>query len=440
MSSAPSRTSLLQYSFIALPLSFAGLPLYIHAPDFYTHSLGMNIGLIGIILLSIRLFDAFQDPVIGYLSDKHAGKRFHIIMAGLLMLTLGMGLIFYGPQLGVPIAVWFAVAMILATTGFSAVVINLNMIGGFWHDDTNQRTRISGWREAFTLTGLLIASILPAALQNELPAQDSFRILFWTFSGILVLALILFSFFMRSIPSDHVLTKTQTDKKISFLPIIFGTDRHFFGVYFLSTLANAIPSVIVLFFIRDYLGAENLTGLFLLLYFITGAALMVVWIKLSQKIGKVQTWLFSMIVSVLTFIWAFFLQPGDLMAYGFICVLSGMSLGADLALPPAILADRVSRQKNEKEATQYYAVMAFLPKTSLALASGFSLLALNQIGFQTGTANDTDVMHGVITIYALIPCIVKLLAALYLWRLHVKEGDSYAKIERNNSYGTHGIS
>ena len=440
MNDAPSKLSLLQYSFLALPLAFAGLPLYVHAPDFYTRDLGLSIGFIGIILLVIRLFDAFQDPVIGYLSDKHAGRRFGIVAGGAVMLVTGMAAVFYGPQFGIPVAIWFALSMILATTGFSIVTINLNMIGGFWHDAPGQRTRISAWREAFALVGLLIASVLPAALQNFKPAEDAFRVLFWVFGIVMVAGFIMFTRFMSQISPGHKITKADTKKGLSFFPILIGPDRHFFGVCFLTHLAAAMPGVMVLFFIRDYLGADNLAGLFLFLYFIAGAALMAVWVKLADRVGKERAWLISMLLAVATFIWAYFLQPGDVVAYGIICVLSGMALGADLALPPSILADRVTKQKTEGEATQYYALIAFIPKAAIAIASGVSFLTLDHLGFVAGTQNSPSIMQGVITLYALVPCLIKLGAAFYLWRLCKNEGDIDENIERSGSYGTHGIS
>lgn len=440
MSDVPSKLSLFQYSFLALPLAFAGLPLYVHAPDFYTRDLGVSIGLIGIVLLVIRLLDAFQDPVIGYLSDKHANKRFGIIAFGSALLVIGMASVFYGPQLDIPTLAWFAGAMICATSGFSIVTINLNMIGGFWHDGPGQRTRISAWREAFALVGLLIASVLPAALQNFKPAEDAFRILFWVFSVVIVAAFIMFTRFMGRISPGHKITKSDTKKGLSFLSILTGADRNFFGVCFLTHLSAALPGVMVLFFIRDYLGADNLAGLFLFLYFIAGAALMAVWVKLADKIGKKRAWLASMLLAVATFIWAFFLEPGDVVAYGIICVLSGMALGADLALPPSILADRVTEQKTEAEATQYYALIAFIPKTAIAIASGVSFLILDHLGFVAGEQNSPEVLEGVITLYALIPCVIKLCAAFWLWRLYKHEGDIYEYIERSGSHGTHGIS
>ena len=225
MTRAPSKTAVLQYSVLALPLAFASLPLYIHAPDFYTRELGLGIGVIGITLLLIRLFDAVQDPIIGYISDRHAKWRFNLIAAGALMLLIGMAAVFYGPTLAMPVALWFVLAMVLATTGFSIVSINLNMIGGFWHDEPVQRTRISAWRERFALLGLLIASILPAALQSFKPATEAYKLLFWVFALSLAAALIMFSRFMLAIPAGHTMTRSTTVSGLSFVSILFGSDR-----------------------------------------------------------------------------------------------------------------------------------------------------------------------------------------------------------------------
>ncbi|MEM7070714.1 MAG: MFS transporter [Pseudomonadota bacterium] len=440
MRASPSKVLLLKYSFLALPLAFAGLPLYVHAPDFYTRDLGLNIGLIGIILLFIRLFDAFQDPVIGYLSDKYASQRFYIIAGGTTMLMIGMAAVFYGPLFEISVALWFALSMILATTGFSIVTINFNMIGGLWHDQSQQRTRISAWREAFMLIGLLIASMLPTILQNFNPSEQAFRILFIIFALLMITGFIMFARFIKTLSPAHKINKNSTKKGLSFWVILTGPDRHFFGVCFLTHIAAAIPAIMVLFFIRDYLNAEDLTGLFLLLYFIAGAALIAFWVKLAHRIGRERAWFISMILAVATFIWAYFLEPGDIIAYAIICVLSGMALGADLALPPSILADRITQQKTETEATQYYALLALIAKTALAVASGISFLTLDALSFAPGAQNTADIMQGVITLYAMIPCLIKLCAAFYLWHYFKNQESLHKNIKRSDYYGTHGVS
>lgn len=431
---APKHIELFQYSLLALPLAFAGLPLYIHAPDFYTRDLGMNIGFIGAVLLGIRIFDAVQDPFIGYISDKNASVRLQIILVGAAMLTVGMAALFYGPHFSVPISAWFAVSMILATTGFSIVTINLNMIGGFWHSSSKERTRISAWRESFGFMGLLLASVLPTALFMVTSTQSSFKIVFWIFAALTVCALILFIRFMQYARNLQTLARTKTQKGFSFLPILIGADKLFFTVCFLAHLSAALPGVLVLFFIRDYLGAGDLSGLFLLIYFVSGAAFMTVWVKLSAEIGKYKAWLISMILAVVTFIWAYMLEPGDVLAYGIICGLSGMALGADLALPPAIMADRISKQKTESQATQYYAVLAFIPKMAIALASGGSFIVLGELGFIPGVQNMQGALYGLAGLYALLPCFIKLIAAGLLWITIKQEGKDDEYFERSTSH------
>ncbi len=432
----PTRKHLFQYSFIALPLAFAGLPLYVHIPDLYTRDLGMNIGLIGAILLVIRLFDAVQDPVIGYVSDRFYKQRYMIITAGFAALFVGVGAVFYGPHFAVPTAVWFAMSMICATLGFSVLAINMNMIGGFWSDNKEQRTRISAWREAFGLVGLLVASVLPALFLQNMSAESSFQNMFWVFAVLAVCGFALFSLFVQHLVADgNAVMKPVKDsadiaRKFAFWKILIGPDRHFFGICFLTHIAAAMPAALVMFFIRDYLKEEEFAGAFLFLYFLSGAVLMGLWVKIAEKTGKERAWLASMILAVLTFAWSFFLNEGDAFAYGVICVLSGLALGADLALPPSILADRVSRQKNEKEATQYFALMSLMPKVTVALASGAGLLVLNMLGFVAGEDNTQAALTGVITLYALVPCVVKLCAAIYLGWLNKHEGVSNEYNER----------
>ena len=76
------KYGILKYSLIAFPLSFAGLPIYLHAPDFYTTSIGLNIEIIGISLLFLRILDAILDPIIGYLSDKFYKHRQIVLYFG----------------------------------------------------------------------------------------------------------------------------------------------------------------------------------------------------------------------------------------------------------------------------------------------------------------------------------------------------------------------
>jgi GPH family glycoside/pentoside/hexuronide:cation symporter len=428
-----SNKQLFNYGFLALPLAFAGLPLYINAPDFYTREIGVSIGLLGVVLLFIRLFDAIQDPLIGYFSDKYADKRYVIMLLGAVLLLVGMATLFTGPASADHAVSWFAISMLLATSGFSIVSINLNMMGGFWFDNPHLRTKVSAWRESLGLIGLLLAAILPTLLAQLVEVTTAFEILVWVFSVLLVVAMGLFSLFYYSLSKDHAINRIKSSKRFSFFPLLFGVHKPFFVISFLSHLAASLPAVMVLFFINDYLQAEQLSGLFLLIYFISGALFMPLWVKLASRIGNKKTWLVAMVLAIVTFMWAATLSQNAVISYGFICLFSGIALGADLALPAAILADRVNQSNSETEATQFYGVLAFLPKLAVAVCSGFAFIALDLIGFKAGDENSEFVLSGIIIIYAVVPCLIKLVAAFCLWSLI---GDDDEKFKKTMSTGS----
>ena len=52
-----------QYSALAMPVAFAGFPLYVLAPDYYATTHGVSLSLLGLLLLGLRLFDAIQYPL-----------------------------------------------------------------------------------------------------------------------------------------------------------------------------------------------------------------------------------------------------------------------------------------------------------------------------------------------------------------------------------------
>ena len=275
MNDAPNIRSLVNYSFIALPLAFAGLPLYMHMPDYYARSFGISLGTLGIILLVIRLFDGIQDPLIGYFCDKIPEHRKRIIISGLALMIGGIAALYIGPPVMFGALFWFSLAMILATTGFSILTININLIGGFWSDNIKTRIAISSWREGFGLIGLLTAAITPSVLGLRFPDHITFPLLFGLF---FILICVGYALFMKFL-SEHasLSSKTGAASNFAFISILIKRDPAFFVICFISYFAASVPAAITLFFIRDYLNAENYAGLFLALYFISGAVFIGAW-------------------------------------------------------------------------------------------------------------------------------------------------------------------
>ena len=76
-SSAPrlSNATLFFYSLTNLPISMATIVVGVYVTKFYASEMGVPLALLGTINLSIRIVDAFADPLMGYISD-HTRSRF----------------------------------------------------------------------------------------------------------------------------------------------------------------------------------------------------------------------------------------------------------------------------------------------------------------------------------------------------------------------------
>ncbi|MDJ0885309.1 MAG: MFS transporter, partial [Desulfobacterales bacterium] len=85
------------YGIPAFALAVVGIPVYVYLPKFYSDVVGIDIALMGGILLAVRLFDAFSDPVIGLVSDRtrsRFGRRRPYILVGGIGVALAMYFLF----------------------------------------------------------------------------------------------------------------------------------------------------------------------------------------------------------------------------------------------------------------------------------------------------------------------------------------------------------
>ena len=401
------------YGALGLPLAMAALPLYVHLPKLYGGDLGMPLALVGGILLATRLADAVSDPLLGWLADRWPRRNLFVAVA-LPLLALGMLALLHPPD-GALVA-WLAAGLVVTYLGFSMASIAYQAWGAQLSDDEHERTRITAAREIFTLVGVVVAAALPAVLGGE--NATGLARLSWIFAGALALCgAVTLAFSPR--PRRAARAASGFAAALA-APLANPGFRRLLAVFMLSGIAAAVPSTLVLFFIADVLQAVHLTGLFLVLYFLAGAAGIPFWVALARRIGKHRAWVAGMLLAVIAFAWAYTLGSGDVVAFGAICVLSGIALGADLALPASILADVIDRDRRgpgESSAGSYFGIWNLVTKANLAIAAGVALPALGALGYAPG---DGAAGRSLALIYCLLPCALKLASAAVLWLMPVR--------------------
>ena len=410
-----SARALIAYGLFALPLSLLALPVYVQVPQLYAGHLGMPLALVGTILLAARLLDAFADPLIGHWMDRVAPLKGH---AGFVLLSLPAMLAGYLALFNPPVtasedsmlALWFTVSLVLVYLGYSMAMIAHGSWGAGLTQHRGERARLTSIREGFALAGVMLASALPAiaGLQG----------LMFAFVIALALASLLL---LRVAPRAAVRPSGDAHWRDMLFPLREPTFRWLLAVFAVNGIAAAIPATLFLFFASDRLQLPAQAGLFLVAYFVSAALALPLWAKASAAIGESRAWLIAMLLSVVVFVWTAQLEAGALLPFALICVLSGAALGADLALPPALLAGVIAAagHSGEREGA-YFGLWTFATKMNLALAAGISLPLLSWLGYVPGQAND-DGLRALVIAYALLPCVLKLAAATLLWRAPLKD-------------------
>lgn len=415
------------YGLLGLPLAFAALPLYVVLPNHYAREFGVPLAALGGVLLGARLLDALIDPLLGRWSDALLARspRAVLRMAGLaaVLLATGLALLFFPPaglqaQGSTALLGWAAAMLLVTYLGYSLLSITHQAWGALLGGNEAERSRITGSREALGLLGVLTASVLPSVLGLPLALG--------VFAALLALGWLAWC---RSLAPEAAQVSSQPPSLWG--PLKQRPFQRLMGVFMLNGVASAVPATLVLFFVQDRLQAPPaMEPLFLGSYFLCAALSMPLWLGLVKRLGLARSWLAGMLMAVSVFLFASQLGAGDALAFALVCALSGVALGADLALPGALLAGLIQGAPNGRHAGAYFGWWNFATKLNLALAAGLALPLLELFGYAPG-ARDEAGLDALVVAYCLLPCALKLAAAaaLYIWIIRPAAGHSASKRE-----------
>lgn len=423
----------LAYGALGLPLAFVALPLYVLLPNLYAKTYGMALTTLGAVLLGARLLDAVIDPWLGRWVDRGLGqdpwRLWRLSVWPALALALGVAALLLPPvdQLSATgLWVWVALGLVWTYTAYSLLTLSHQAWGANLGGDEVLRGRIVAWREGLGLAGVVLASVLPGLA--GLPA---------TVAGLALCLAGAWWVWRHSPAPGRVDSVADGLPQVPvWQPLSHPGFLRLWGVFVLNGVASAIPATLVYFFMQDRLQLPVAwQSACLGVYFLAAALGMPAWLALVPRLGLAHSWCLGMGLSVAVFAWVSQLQAGDHVAYAVICALSGLALGADLALPGALLAGLLpaARPQGQAPTPDLHAGLAlgwwnFAAKLNLALAAGLALPILAWWGYAPGVQTGAGV-EALSWAYGLLPCGLKLGAAATLLVL-ARRGACLSSIRR----------
>lgn len=444
-STGTSPAALINYGLLGWALGAVAVPIYIQVPYLYSRVLEVPSAWVGAILLLSRLLDAVLDPLIGLWVDKRSSKTnryaFPVALSFPFLLCGMYGVFFPFGDEPIEYAASLMASLIVVHLGYSLASISYQSWGAELGNTDKERSTFVAMREGIGILGVVFAV--------SFSLETHALMIFSGFGGMLVLGMGLLLVFApkpatAGLPAHHnnplvktastmaesaggILHKFKRGLSEVLKPLSHQNFRKLMTVFLFNGLAAALPATLVPFYMRDRLGLSDSDQWVLAVYFLVGAASTVFWVWLGGKIGLAKAWLVSMVAVIPAFVLVVLLQRGDLYGYLGVCILTGISLGADLSIPAAIVA-RLIQDNGERGQTEgtYFGLWNWVNKFNLALAPTFALGTLQWFSYSAADSNTEayrrlGLMQQIasdplIWVYALLPCLLKIVAILVLNR------------------------
>ena len=393
-----------RYALFSCTLGMAGLPIYIHAPKYFVEQYEINLATLGLALLLLRSVDFFQDPLLGRLASSTLSRGSSPLWIATAFMCVGMILLFAIPAVTSPI-LWFSISLIILFSGFSFAYIRIYAFGveAFGMDG---QIKIAKWREGGTLIGICLAAAAPSIL--SITGSNGYKNFAFLFCALIIIATFLMT-------SDFSKTFFKVQKQTtSIFPKDVGLQRLLLFV-FLNAMPVAVTSTLYLFYVDHVLGLEVMGGPLLILFFLSAAFSAPFWTRWAEHYGALQVLRISMLVSILSFVWAYNLNAGEVIAFSIICFATGLSLGADMTILPAIFAQRLAKTKHDPNTG--FGIWNFSNKLALAFTAGILLPLMEFAGFETQDMRSSLSTEVLKISYAIVPCGLKIFALIWLQNL-----------------------
>ena len=354
------------YGLVNLPTSIVGLPISLYIPAFYSQSLGLSLAVVGTLIALSRISDVVTDPLIGIASDRlrsRFGRRKPWMILGMPLKVLSLWMLFV-PDSEFSVSLWHAIGgesvsnlylfvwISLLYLGFTIVDLPYRAWGAELSPDYDERSRVTGWREAFgyggTLMSLIIPLILAIALSQSGPAN--------ALMGIALVVVIMMPtltlpalVWVREMPVRTAPTPINWRRGLKIVVANGPYVRLVMCLVFLVTAVSMTASL-SFFFVQSVMGQgfETYTY-FILAYYLSSAFCIPIWFVISKRLGKHRTVVLGIVWLSL---WSAFIPlmgPDQFEIFFVGMLLKGSAIGALVFLPASMAADVVDLDTDEHD-------------------------------------------------------------------------------------------
>lgn len=432
------------YSSGALGVALSYLAFGTYIQFLYIDILGVKASLVGIGWSLYGIWNAFNDPLAGFLSDNTRtkwGRRIPWIAGAFIPLGFFFYLLWVPPSPlveggGVPLFIYFIGIVLVFDTLWTFVVMNWTALFPEMIRDEKERATVSGMRQAFTVTGLLLGVALPPILVG----QD------WSGRGGMALAFGAITALTMglSLLGSREDPRTQQEKQPPLLPSLIATFRnHSFRWFVVANLHKEFIVILLQattpFWAKYVLNIQEPIQLFgqrlsvelqnsLLLgsIFVMTLPGLPFWTWAAKRFGSRRGWQIAQGAFALSMLGIYVSNNFNQAIIGTSVI--GLSLAGLLVFPDLLISDIIDEDETVTGARRegvYFGINGFLIRFAFTMQGITTALVLSMSGYIPAVAGEAAIqpdsaIFGIRAMIALVPIAASLatIFALQKYPLH----------------------
>jgi GPH family glycoside/pentoside/hexuronide:cation symporter len=311
---------------------------------FYTNVALLGIGLAGLASGIGRVFDAVNDPLIGYFSDNTRtrwGRRRPWIAVAILPTGLCFALLFRPPATTdqLVLFLYFLVVAIALDTFGTMIQIPAFALGTELSSDYQERTQIFALSSLFRDLGLICGGFLPVLVTRFADVRTGYARVTLLFATVAVFTALLLLYIPERPTERQEANMSLRDFWYGYRACLRNRPfRILLGAFLMMSLGGGVGQAVAVYALIYWLGFTlGEVGLIIPVYLGASCLALPFWTWLSGRIGKdvALKWLLLYETGVLSAI--YFLTPSKPVVYGFL-IAAGFGL-AGFVIATSLLAD-----------------------------------------------------------------------------------------------------
>jgi GPH family glycoside/pentoside/hexuronide:cation symporter len=421
--------------------------------SFYYAVIGLPIWMVTIGYVVYSIWDAFDDPMLGVLSDRTKskwGRRRPWIYIATIPLCILMVTLWTPPTSSNGITLFYLIIMlIIFDLFFTMYTVNFNSLWPEMFLTVKDRSSVGVWRNIFTIIGLIIAFLVPGFIIEDMTNQRGLEKTPSEFMMNGIIAAVVVFITIAIMLKWGSFERKEFSKDVETAPswkdsLKITVKNKAFTTYAITALAvfivyGILPLLIPFYavFVLNMGSADSLeVSLLIFSALLVGAISTPFWAILRKKWGVRKSYMISLGYWGLTLL--AFMFANDIVSGFIVIFFMGFGLGGSLYLYDQGIAlviddDEVRSGLGIRREGSYYGVIAFFNRFSNAI----NLIIVGIVFTGTGWGEYTpkpgaDVILGLRFLLGVWPVVVILIAIffLYKWPIHgerLKENEKLLK-------------